>query len=112
MLTSGDIYRADLGEPRGRESGFPRPAVVVTAQVVLSQGPSVIDVVPLTTTQRGFRSEIDIDPDDANGLAQASAAQCQHLRAVSTERLADRLGNVGPATLMQIRETIADLLDL
>lgn len=111
MLTSGDVCHADLGEPSGREAGFPRPVVIVTAQSVLSQSPSVVYVVPLTTTMRAFRSEIEITPDESNGLIAVSAAQCQHLRAVSTGRLSERTGNVGPEILMQIRETILDLLD-
>jgi mRNA interferase MazF len=112
MLTSGDVVEADLGKPVGREAGFPRPVVVVTAQVVLAQGPAVIHVVPLTSTRRGFRSEVDVEPDDVNGLEVSSAAQCQHVRAVSTGRLNEPRGNVGPATLLQIRETIAELLDV
>lgn len=112
MLTSGDIVRADLGEPVGREAGFPRPVVVVTAQVVLAQDPNVVHVVPVTSTRRDFRSEIDLEPDPENGLDQPSAAQCQHVRAVSTDRVGEPLGNVGPAAVLQIRETIADLLDL
>jgi mRNA interferase MazF len=112
VLTSGDVVHADLGEPVGREAGFPRPVVVVTGQVVLAQGPNVVQVVPITSTRRGFRSEVDLDPDPENGLEQPSAAQCQHVRAVSTERLTEPSGNVGPAALLQIRETIADLLDL
>ena len=112
MPTSGDVVVADLGEPVGREAGFPRPVVVVTAQVVLAQNPAVVHVVPLTSTRRGFRAEIDVEPDEVNGLDGPSAAQCQHLRAVSTGRLGSPVGHVGPTTLMQIRETIADLLDL
>ena len=112
MLTSGEIVLADLGEPVGREAGFPRPVVVVTAQVVLAQRPNVVHVAPVTTTRRGFRSEIDLEPDESNGLTDPSAAQCQHVRAISIDRLADSLGTVGPTALTQIRETIADLLDL
>jgi mRNA interferase MazF len=112
MLTSGEIVVADLGDPVGREAGLPRPVVVVTAQVVLAQNPTVVHVVPVTSTRRGFRSEIELDPDPDNGLNEPSAAQCQHLRAVSTSRLTDTLGHVGPAALLQVRETIADLLDL
>lgn len=41
-----------------------------------------------------------------------SAAQCQHLRAVSTERIVSVRGNVGAAKLAQIRETIEVLLDI
>jgi mRNA interferase MazF len=112
MLTSGDIVDLELGMPEGREAGFRHPAVVVTAQRILEAGPSVVHVVPLTTTVRGFHSEIVIEPDDANGLHTPSAAQCQHLRAISPGRILTRRGTVGAALLAQLRETIAVILDL
>lgn len=112
MLTSGEVVLVDLGQPVGREAGFPRPAVVVTAQWVLDQSPSVVQVVPLTTTLRGFRSEVEVEPDAANRLEGPSAAQCQHLRAVSVVRITTTGGRVGPSVLSQIREVIGDLLDL
>jgi mRNA interferase MazF len=112
MQTSGDVVDLDLGVPEGREAGFAHPAVVVTAQRVLDAAPSVLHVVPLTTTLRDFHSEVVVEPDDTNGLTEASAAQCQHLRAISPDRVRGVRGNVGPAVLAQIRETIAVLLDL
>ena len=112
MQTSGDIVSLDLGQPEGREAGYLHPAVVITAQRVLDAAPTVIQVVPLTSTLRGFQSEVVIEPDSANGLEQASAAQCQHLSAVSPARLNRTLGNVGPLALSQIRETIAVIIDL
>jgi len=112
MLTSGDVVDLDLGLPQGREAGFRHPVVVVSAQRILSAGPSVVYVVPLTSTIRGFYSEITIDPDTHNGLTVRSAAQCQHLRALSTGRIVSARGNVGPATLAQMRETVAIMLDI
>ncbi len=112
MRHCGDVQLADLGEPQGREAGFARPVVIVTAQLVLDQQPNVVHVVPLTSTIRGYRSEVRIEPDPDNGLEVVSAAQCQHIRASPVGRLADPLGNVGPQALSQIREIIADLLDL
>lgn len=50
--------------------------------------------------------------DDANGLGADSAAQCQHVRAIATGRITATLGNVGSTVLIQIRETLATLLDL
>jgi mRNA interferase MazF len=64
-----------------------------------------------TSTVRGFHAEITIEPDAHNGLTVRSAVQCQHLEAVSTGRTVSARGNVGPATLAQIRETIA-MLDI
>jgi mRNA interferase MazF len=112
MLSSGDVVDLDLGLPEGREAGFRHPAVVVSAQRILSAGPSVVYVVPLTSTLRGFHSEITIEPDEHNGLGARSAAQCQHLRAVSTGRIVSSRGNVGNAALAQIRETVAVMLDI
>jgi mRNA interferase MazF len=112
MLTSGDVVGVDLGPPQGREAGRYRPAVVVTAQRILNAVPSVVHVVPLTSTIRRFDSEVLIESHPANGLRGLSAAQCQHIRAVSAGR-ADRVqGNVGPAALAQIREVLSLILDL
>lgn len=112
MPNSGDVVDVDLGAPEGREAGFRHPGVLVTAQRILNAGPSVVHVVPVTTTIRRFHSEIVIEPDELNGLVARSAAQCQHLRAVSTSRIVATRGNVGPAVLAQLRQTIAVILDL
>ena len=53
MRRCGDVQLADLGEPPGREAGFFQPVGVVTVQLVLAEGPSVVKVVPLTSTLRG-----------------------------------------------------------
>ncbi len=112
MLTSGDVVTLDVGIPEGSEAGLYRPAVVITAQRILRAEPSVVQVVPLTTTLRGYESEVVVEPDPDNGLDRRSAAQTHHLRAVATSRIVDHLGNVGPLVLGQIRDTIAVLMDL
>ena len=112
MQTSGDVVDLDLGAPEGREAGYRRPAVVVTAQRVLDAEPTVIQVVPLTTTLRPFHAEIVVVPEPENGLDEPSAAQCQHLRSISAGRVSATRGNVGPTVLAQLRETIAVILDV
>lgn len=112
MQTSGDVVRLDLGVPMGSEAGHMRSAIVVTAQRVLTPNPSVIQVVPLTRSLRGYASEVTVMAGPDTGLDVDSAAQCQHIRAVSTERVTETVGNVGGAVLAQIRETLAVLLDL
>ncbi|WP_037212096.1 type II toxin-antitoxin system PemK/MazF family toxin [Arsenicicoccus bolidensis] len=112
MLTPGDVVELDLGMPTGSEAGLRRPAVVVTAARILGGGPNVIQVVPLTRTLRQSRSEVRLDPDEHNQLAEPSAAQCQHVRSVATSRIHARTGNVGPVSLGEVRETLALLMDL
>lgn len=112
MLTPGDVVALDLGTPTASEAGMHRPAVVVTAARVLRGGPNVVQVVPLTRTVRQSGTEVIIEPDQGNGLGTRSSVQCQHLRSVATTRIHERLGNVGPVILGEIRETLAVLLDL
>lgn len=112
MPTSGDVVTVDLGVPVGSEAGLARLAVVVTADRVLAGGPNVVQVIPLTSTLRGYASEVDVRADAHNGLAVDSAAQCQHIRSVAVARIEDTLGNVGPGALAQVRDIVAVLLDL
>lgn len=112
MLTSGDVVDLDLGSPRGREAGLRRPVVVVTAQEILDESANVVQVVPLTSTIRPFGSEVEIGADDNNGLEVDSAAQCQHIRSVSVDRIESVRGNVGAATLSEIRDVLGLILDI
>jgi mRNA interferase MazF len=68
--------------------------------------------VPLTRAVRTSSVEVLIDPDDDNRPVTRSSAQCQHVRSVATTRIHERTGNVGPAVLNEVRETLALLLDL
>jgi mRNA interferase MazF len=112
MLTSGDVVDLDLGQPLGREAGFSHPALVVTAQRILDASPNVVQVVPLTSSIRDFGSEVVVEADNRNGLDRDSAAQCQHVRAVSTGRIEQVRGNVGSVVLTQIRGVIGLMLDI
>lgn len=112
MLTSADVVDLDLGAPRGRESGLRRPVIVVTAQEILDESANVIQVVPLTSTVRQFGSEVEISADENNGLDSDSAAQCQHIRSVSVDRVESVRGNVGALALSEIREVLALILDI
>lgn len=112
MPTSGDVVELNLGQAEGREAGLLHPAVIVTSQRILDAGPTVLHVVPLTSRIRRFHAEIVIKPDSNNGFDVASAAQCQHIRAVSPQRIATIRGNIGPLHLARIRETIAVIIDV
>lgn len=112
MLTSGDLVDLDLGSPKGLEAGLRRPVVVVTAQEILDESANAVQVVPLTSTIRSFGSEVEIAADESNGLETDSAAQCQHIRSVSVERVESVRGNVGAAVLSEVREVLGLILDI
>ncbi|MGA7097064.1 MAG: type II toxin-antitoxin system PemK/MazF family toxin [Acidimicrobiia bacterium] len=112
MLNSGDVVDLDRGASKGREAGLKRPVVVVTAQEILDESANVIQVVPLTSSFRGFGSEVEIRSDESNGLESDSAAQCQHIRSVSVDRVESVRGNVCVVALSEVRQVLALILDI
>ncbi|MHB8466808.1 MAG: type II toxin-antitoxin system PemK/MazF family toxin [Acidimicrobiales bacterium] len=97
--------------PAGSEPGFVRPAVVVTAELVLEGRPRTIHVVPITSnTSRSLPTEVSVS---ATGLDEPSAAQCHLCAVVSMERIVSADGGaIGPAALAQVRSVLGDLLDI
>jgi mRNA-degrading endonuclease toxin of MazEF toxin-antitoxin module len=105
MMRAGDILQIDFGTPARGEPGFIRPAVVVTSDDVLEFRQAAVVVVPCTTTRRGWLTEIEVENF---GVVQA------HLpTSISVDRIVNSTDtNVGPVLLRQIRELIAELLEL
>lgn len=110
-MHAGDIVEVDFGIPAGSEPGFTRPAVVVTADLILVDGPRTLHVVPITSNvSRSLPTEV---PLSAPGLDRPSVAQCHLCTVVSRQRISpgDR-GSVGAALLAQIRSVLGDILDM
>ncbi|MHB8663393.1 MAG: type II toxin-antitoxin system PemK/MazF family toxin [Acidimicrobiales bacterium] len=110
-MRAGDVVEVDFGVPAGSEPGFVRPAVVVTAELVLEGRPRTIHVVPITSnTSRSLPTEVSVS---ATGLDEPSAAQCHLCAVVSMERIVSADGGaIGPAALAQVRSVLGDLLDI
>lgn len=87
----GDVWLVDFGEPVGREQGWARPAVVVSADPLNASRAAVVIVVPMTTTARGLPSHVEVDAQ-GSGLDQTSYAKAEDVKSVSVQRLLHRLG--------------------
>lgn len=110
-MRAGDVLEIDFGVPADSEPGFVRPGIVVTADLILQARPRTIHVVPVTSnTSRALPTEVLVS---ATGLDRRSAAQCHLCTVVSTERVtADDGGNIGSASLAQVRSVLGELLDI
>ena len=110
-MRPGDVVWVDFGIPAGSEPGFVRPAILVTADLILRSNPRTVHVVPTTTNvTRGLPTEV---PVEADRLVQPSSAQSHLCTVISTERiLRSDDSNIGSTSLAQIRSLIADLLDI
>ncbi|MHB1533142.1 MAG: type II toxin-antitoxin system PemK/MazF family toxin [Acidimicrobiales bacterium] len=111
MIWRGETYQVDLGRPVGHEPAFLRPAVVVSSDIVNNGPGELIVVVPVTSTDYGLRSHVEI-ATSGSGLEHVSFARCDHIRVVSTARIRRRLGDVAPNELRTIERALRFILDL
>ena len=103
-MLRGDVRAVDLDPARPGEANKRRPAVIVSndgANASASRlGRGVVTVVPLTSnTARVFPFQVLI-PAQASGLPLDSKAQAEQVRAVSMQRVSEKLGTL-PMNLME-----------
>ncbi|MHB8293106.1 MAG: type II toxin-antitoxin system PemK/MazF family toxin [Acidimicrobiales bacterium] len=101
LIWRGEVYQVDLGQPVGHEPAFLRPAVVVSNDV-LNNGPGrLVVVVPVTSTDYGLRSHVELAPG-TSGLDHRSFARCDQVRVVSISALDEPFSTVLPVFLARL----------
>ncbi len=94
-LIRGDVWLVDFGvDPTDPEQAFGRPAVIVSENRLHHPNLRMVIVVPGTTAIRGIPLHVVLSPDAGNGLTAETAFQVEQARAVSTDRLTERLGRI------------------
>lgn len=111
MVSRGEIYLAELGEPVGREQAGRRPIVVVSAQPWLDAHPPIVAVIPLTRTYRERSTHVEIEKA-SSGLSTTSYAKCEDLRSISPHRLGRLSGRVDVMAMLNIEAILRRLLAL
>lgn len=111
MAARGEVWLVDFGEPTGREQGYRRPAVVISADQLNRSRAELAVVLPVTTTRRGLPSHVEIEPGES-GLSNTSYAKAEDIKSVSTRRLMRRLGAVSADRLHRAEHALRLLLDL
>jgi mRNA interferase MazF len=112
----GDIHLVDFDPSRGSEAEKRRPAVIVSNDgsnaVVARLGHGLLTVVPITSSiRRVYPFQVHL-PAARTGLDHDSKAQAEQIRAVSVERVGERIGLVPYSLLTQLDEAIRIHLDL
>lgn len=107
----GDLWLVAFGAARTGEPGKHRPAVVVSADELLTGLPDeLVVVVPVSSS----RSRTPLRPliSPRQGVDVESVAVCRGVRAVSRARLVQRLGVVEPATLRELESALGHILGI
>ena len=108
-LKRGMVIDVDLNPTMGSETGKVRPCIIVTNNVYNERVP-VIQVVPITgwTEKKGrIRTNIEIMPDESNGLTKKSIADCLQTRPIDHRfRLVKIRGELVSEEMQKIDEAL------
>jgi len=101
VISQGEIWWADLGEPIGSEPGFRRPVVVVQCDALNRSRIGTVVCVPLTSNLAWANAPGSVLlRSEATGLAKDSAAHATQIVALPREQLTHCVGKL-PTRLLQ-----------
>ncbi len=107
----GEVWLVDLNPARGHEQAGKRPALVISVDLFNSGPAGLAVVLPVTTKDKKIPLHVKISPPEG-GVKETSFIKCEDIRAVSTERLLARLGEVSQNTMAAVEDRVRILLGL
>lgn len=95
MISQGEVWWADLGEPMGSASGYRRPVLVVQCDPINQSRIATVLCVPLTSNLKWAKApgNVLLKPS-ATGLDRDSVANVSLSVAVDKSLLTDRAGKI------------------
>ncbi len=100
MIGQGDVWWADLAEPRGSEPGYRRPVLVVQADAFSRSAIATVVVVPLTSNLRWADAPGNVLLKGRSaGVGRDSVANVSQIVAIDRTALTDRVGRISSAKL-------------
>jgi mRNA interferase MazF len=100
VISQGDVWWADLGEPSGAEPGFRRPVVVVQGDSFNHSALRTVVTVPLTSNLRWESAPGNVRlTKRMTGLARDSVANVSQIVTVDRSILTERVGSISSSKL-------------
>jgi mRNA interferase MazF len=111
VVSQGDIFWADFGEPIGSQPGFVRPIVVVQSDAFNLSEIATVVVVPLTSNL-GFERfpENVLLAARATGLPKDSVANVSQVTTIDRRQLTERIGSISKGKRAAVLEGISIVL--
>jgi len=108
----GDVLLVSLSPTIGSEQANVRPTIVVSNEVFHKL--NIVTVVALTSRNLEFPGRVTINPDEGNGLQEASDVLTFQIRTVSTDksRIIKKRGRISKIDMNNIDEALMVSLKL
>ncbi len=110
-LTQGDVWWADLPEPRGSGPGFRRPVVVVQGDALNRSRIATVVCVPLTSNVKWAVAPGNVLlPPGVTGLSKESVANVSQIVTLDKTDLTERAGKLPRSKLRLVLSGIDVIL--
>ncbi len=107
-----DIWIINFDPTAGHEQQGKRPAVVMSSDLMNIELIGMVYVSPGTTANRKVPNHIGVVPTPVNGLRETTYFMAEQLRSLSTSRFIKKIGVLDVASMLNLEEVLATLLDL
>jgi mRNA interferase MazF len=95
VISQGDVWWADIGEPVGSEPGFRRPVIVVQGDAVNRSRIATVVCVPLTRNMKWANAPGNVLlRSELTGLPEDSVANVSQIVALDRGQLSECVGKV------------------
>jgi mRNA interferase MazF len=108
-MKQAEIWNVNLNPVKGSEQAGFRPVVILSGNLANEFLRTVI-VCPLTTKIKEYKGNPILNPDIKNGLKVKSEVLVFHIRSISKDRFVNKLGEVTPDVMEQMKKTLGDIL--
>jgi mRNA interferase MazF len=113
VVHRGEIWWADLAEPRGSEPGFRHPVLILQSEPFnRSRLPTVVGVIVSSNTRLLDAPGNVLLRSAETGLPRDSVANVSQFVTVDRDYLEERAGSLGKRTLSRVERGVRLLLDL
>jgi mRNA interferase MazF len=111
VVSQGDVFWADFGEPMGSQPGFVRPVVVVQSDAFNLSEIATVVVVPLTSNLGlgQFPGNVPLSAR-ATGLPKDSVANVSQITTVDRRQLAERVASLSRAKRAAVLDGVSVVL--
>ena len=112
-MKRGEVWWADLGQPKGSEPALVRPVIVVQDDLLTQSRLATVMVVPLTTNLRRAAAigNVEVSPKDS-GLKTPSVAMVCQVMSVDKLALFKQVGSLARPIIRKIDAGLALALGL
>ena len=113
MIQRGEVWWANLDEPRGSEPGFRRPVLVVQNDAFNRSRIATVIAVALTSNLRLLDAPGNVLlPARASGLMKDSVANVSHVVTLDRDSLVKRAGRIDAAAMRDVDQGLRLALSL